>query len=161
MSTAGPGMVASSRKNEPPRHRGPRGKPHGAKEKDEEEASLANTCCGTVSRPCRGPDRRSPLLQGDLRSAAWRGRETAPPQWAAFSLLSLGDLWASVVRLLKQKTAGLFGAGGRVYRRRVPSRKPSSCRLRTGCCSLRTALASIWRTRSRVTLKMRPTSSSV
>ena len=43
----------------------------------------------------------------------------------------------------------------------VLSRKPSSCRLRTGCCSLRTALASIWRTRSRVTLKIRPTSSSV
>src|SRR5438067_1550725 len=42
-----------------------------------------------------------------------------------------------------------------------PSRKPSSCRLRTGCCSLRTAFASIWRTRSRVTLKMRPTSSRV
>ena len=41
------------------------------------------------------------------------------------------------------------------------SRKPSSCLQRTGCCSLRTAFASIWRTRSRVTLKMRPTSSSV
>ena len=32
---------------------------------------------------------------------------------------------------------------------------------RTGCWSLRMALASIWRTRSRVTLKIRPTSSSV
>ena len=37
----------------------------------------------------------------------------------------------------------------------------SSCRLLTGCCNLRTALASICLTRSRVTLKMRPTSSSV
>lgn len=40
-------------------------------------------------------------------------------------------------------------------------RKPSSLRARTGCWSLRIALASTWRTRSRVTLKMRPTSSSV
>jgi hypothetical protein len=41
------------------------------------------------------------------------------------------------------------------------SRKPSSLRARTGCCSLRMALASTWRTRSRVTLKILPTSSSV
>jgi len=37
----------------------------------------------------------------------------------------------------------------------------SRYRLRTGCCSFATALASICRTRSRVTLKIRPTSSSV
>ena len=43
----------------------------------------------------------------------------------------------------------------------APSRNPSSIRLRTGCCSFRTALASICRTRSRVTLKIRPTSSRV
>ena len=42
-----------------------------------------------------------------------------------------------------------------------PSMKPASLRLRTGCCSLRMALASTWRTRSRVTLKIRPTSSRV
>ena len=42
-----------------------------------------------------------------------------------------------------------------------PSRNPLSCLLRTGCCSLRTAFASICRTRSRVTLKIRPTSSRV
>ena len=30
----------------------------------------------------------------------------------------------------------------------VPSRKPSNCRDRTGCCNLRTAFASICRTRS-------------
>ena len=41
------------------------------------------------------------------------------------------------------------------------SRKPSSFRARTGCCSLRMALASTCRTRSRVTLKILPTSSSV
>ena len=41
------------------------------------------------------------------------------------------------------------------------SKKPSSLRARTGCCSLRMALASTWRTRSRVTLKILPTSSSV
>ena len=41
------------------------------------------------------------------------------------------------------------------------SRNPTSSWLRLGCCSLRTALASIWRIRSRVTLKMWPTSSSV
>ena len=34
------------------------------------------------------------------------------------------------------------------------SKKPISSWLRLGCCSLRTALASIWRMRSRVTLKM-------
>src|SRR5579862_8362724 len=34
------------------------------------------------------------------------------------------------------------------------SRNPSSLRLRTGCWSLRRALASIWRTRSRVTLNL-------
>ena len=43
----------------------------------------------------------------------------------------------------------------------TPSRKLASWRARTGWRSLRTALASIWRTRSRVTRKMRPTSSSV
>jgi len=42
-----------------------------------------------------------------------------------------------------------------------PLRKPSSLRARTGCWSLRMALASTCRTRSRVTLKIRPTSSSV
>jgi hypothetical protein len=41
------------------------------------------------------------------------------------------------------------------------SRNPSSFRDRTGCWSLRMALASTWRTRSRVTLKILPTSSSV
>ena len=41
------------------------------------------------------------------------------------------------------------------------SRKPANCWLRTGCCSFLTALASIWRTRSRVTLNIRPTSSRV
>ncbi len=41
------------------------------------------------------------------------------------------------------------------------SKKPDSLRERTGCCSLRTALASICRTRSRVTEKILPTSSSV
>ena len=41
------------------------------------------------------------------------------------------------------------------------SRKPTSSWLRLGCWSLRTALASICRMRSRVTLKMCPTSSSV
>ena len=63
----------------------------------------------------------------------------------------------------QKKTAGRPKATGglRIGGQPVLSRKPSSCRLRTGCWSLRTALASIWRTRSRVTLKMRPTSSSV
>ena len=37
----------------------------------------------------------------------------------------------------------------------------SKKRARTGCWSLRIAFASTWRTRSRVTLKIRPTSSSV
>ena len=41
------------------------------------------------------------------------------------------------------------------------SKNPDSSWLRLGCWSLRTALASIWRIRSRVTLKMCPTSSSV
>jgi hypothetical protein len=41
------------------------------------------------------------------------------------------------------------------------SRNPESSSLRAGACSLRTALASICRIRSRVTLKMWPTSSSV
>ena len=41
------------------------------------------------------------------------------------------------------------------------SRKPSSLRERTGCWSLRMALASTCLTRSRVTLKILPTSSSV
>ena len=43
----------------------------------------------------------------------------------------------------------------------TPSRKLASWRARTGWRNLRTALASIWRTRSRVTRKMRPTSSRV
>jgi len=42
-----------------------------------------------------------------------------------------------------------------------PGKKPSNFLARTGCCNLRIALASTWRTRSRVTLKIRPTSSSV
>ena len=41
------------------------------------------------------------------------------------------------------------------------SMKPDSSSLRAGAYSLRTALASICRIRSRVTLKMWPTSSSV
>ncbi|GEM_PF-2576218 len=41
------------------------------------------------------------------------------------------------------------------------SRNPSSLRARTGCWSLRMAFASTCRTRSRVTLKIFPTSSSV
>ena len=41
------------------------------------------------------------------------------------------------------------------------SRKPSSCRMRVGWRILRSALASIWRMRSRVTSNWRPTSSSV
>ena len=39
--------------------------------------------------------------------------------------------------------------------------KAAQCLARNGCCSLRTALASICRTRSRVTEKICPTSSSV
>ena len=61
----------------------------------------------------------------------------------------------------QKKTAGRLATGGWWPVQPVLSRKPSSCRLRTGCWSLRTALASIWRTRSRVTLKIRPTSSRV
>src|SRR5690606_1406791 len=34
--------------------------------------------CGTVSRPCHYPDRRSPEPAGDLRSNKWHGRETMP-----------------------------------------------------------------------------------
>ena len=66
-------------------------------------------------------------------------------------------------RRIDKKTAGRHSGGRRLVISGQPvlSRKPSSCRLRTGCCSLRTALASIWRTRSRVTLKIRPTSSRV
>ena len=41
------------------------------------------------------------------------------------------------------------------------SRKPCKCRTRVGCRSLRRALASIWRMRSRVTLYILPISSSV
>src|SRR5690606_31150626 len=41
------------------------------------------------------------------------------------------------------------------------SRKVLRARLREGCRSLRSAFASIWRTRSRVTSKSAPTSSSV
>ena len=44
---------------------------------------------------------------------------------------------------------------------RLPSTNPRSLRLRTGCWSFLIALASTWRTRSRVTLKILPTSSSV
>src|SRR3954471_23810378 len=43
----------------------------------------------------------------------------------------------------------------------TPATNGSRYLLRTGFCSLATALASICRTRSRVTLKIRPTSSSV
>ncbi len=43
----------------------------------------------------------------------------------------------------------------------VASRKPSSWRIRVGWRILRSAFASIWRMRSRVTLNWRPTSSSV
>src|SRR5262245_22841996 len=39
-----------------------------------------------------------------------------------------------------------------------PSRKPTRARVRYGCCNLRTAFDSIWRTRSRVTEKILPTS---
>lgn len=39
------------------------------------------------------------------------------------------------------------------------SRNPFNCFLCTGCCNFLTALASIWRTRSRANLKMRPSSS--
>jgi hypothetical protein len=46
-------------------------------------------------------------------------------------------------------------------RRWVQSRNPTNSWLREGCWSLRTAFASIWRMRSRVTLKICPTSSSV
>jgi hypothetical protein len=49
---------------------------------------------------------------------------------------------AQIRKLLKQSNRG------------NQSRKPTSSWLRLGCCSLRTALASIWRIRSRVTLKM-------
>ena len=45
--------------------------------------------------------------------------------------------------------------------KQAQSRNPTSSWLRLGCWSLRTALASIWRIRSRVTLKMCPTSSRV
>jgi hypothetical protein len=41
------------------------------------------------------------------------------------------------------------------------STKPRRWLLRVWCCSLRSALDSIWRIRSRVTLKMRPVSSRV
>jgi len=33
-------------------------------------------CCGKVSRPCHGADRRSPAPRGDLRSRRRRGHET-------------------------------------------------------------------------------------
>ena len=33
--------------------------------------------CGPVSRPGHEPDRRSPMISGDLRSCGYRGRETA------------------------------------------------------------------------------------
>ena len=48
-----------------------------------------------------------------------------------------------------------------VYSATTQSRNVFSLRLRVGCRILRMALASIWRTRSRVTLNTLPTSSSV
>jgi hypothetical protein len=50
---------------------------------------------------------------------------------------------------------------GHPYLATLPGKNPSSFRARTGCCNLRMAFASTCRTRSRVTLKIRPTSSSV
>jgi REP element-mobilizing transposase RayT len=47
-------------------------------------------CCGTVSRPCHWPDRRSPQAprmpeKGDLRSLPWHGLETVPQRgWPRF-----------------------------------------------------------------------------
>ena len=74
-------------------------------------------------------------------------------------------LWVNCNNLYPKKNRRSNSTGG--FSRQLAalaastSRKPLSCLARTGCCSLRTALASICRTRSRVTLKMRPTSSRV
>ena len=57
-----------------------------------------------------------------------------------------------------------WGSGGlspRINHDVRPSRKARSLRDRDGCRSLRSAFASIWRMRSRVTAKFCPTSSSV
>ena len=56
------------------------------------------------------------------------------------------------------KRERLRGASGAAIGR---STNGASCRARLGCCSVRSALLSIWRTRSRVTEKILPTSSSV
>ncbi len=67
-----------------------------------------------------------------------------------------GRLVAPWLRPRRPKPAGAMdGPAG------AQSRNPESSSLRAGACSLRTALASICRIRSRVTLKMCPTSSSV
>ena len=69
---------------------------------------------------------------------------------------AIARLVAPWLRPRRAKPAGAMdGPAG------AQSRKPESSSLRAGACSLRTALASICRIRSRVTLKMWPTSSSV
>ena len=83
--------------------------------------------------------------------AGWRTRPPRPE----------GE--ASVVRKPAGAMDGPAGmkSAARMAVFRAQSRKPESSSLRAGACSLRTALASICRIRSRVTLKMWPTSSSV
>jgi hypothetical protein len=99
----------------------------------------------TSSRHAAAAGRAACLGQPPLRGG--RGRpEVRPP----------ARLVAPWLRPRRAKPAGAMdGPAG------AQSRKPESSSLRAGACSLRTALASICRIRSRVTLKMCPTSSSV
>ena len=65
-----------------------------------------------------------------------------------------GELFLLVRQDRERSSLGQGGQDGQ-------SKNPASSSLRAGACSLRTAFASICRIRSRVTLKMWPTSSSV
>ena len=95
---------------------------------------------------------------------AKKGETSGPatrPRRSHNSWSSSGFIFFPKIELpIQLKVALGTGAKINIY---VPgaSKKPSSCRIRVGCRILRSALASIWRIRSRVTWNWRPTSSSV
>ena len=98
--------------------------------------------------------RQQPTAPG--RSARGGDRANGASRWAK-QHLTVGADWLSPVRSNCQSS----GSSSPSSSITMPSRKLDSCLARTGCRSFRTAFASICRTRSRVTRKIRPTSSSV
>ena len=126
-------------------------------------------CLAVRANPPGRPERRRSGLHRNLLAPRTRRRTRLPRKRTARIKRRPPAIRKRMSRVRRRRSTGTTRTPSSAdfsttYGRSITvdqSKKPTNCWLRHGCCSLRTALASICRIRSRVTLKMWPTSSNV